>query len=95
MLVFAILKFGRLPVYGLDPDPYSLSIDWLNFIGLIGILASFFTIPATILLSIHLIINKVKFERSDIIAIIISLSSIGMFFISKHFMSEQFLWIMD
>jgi hypothetical protein len=82
-------------MYGIDPDPYSLSIDWLNLIGLIGAFVSFFTIPATVLMTIHLTFNNVELRRSDIIAIVISVSSVGAFFISKYFMTDTFLWIMD
>jgi len=82
-------------MYGLDPDPYSLSIDWLNLIGLISAIVSFITIPATVLMTIHLTINKVELRRSDIIAIVISLSSVVAFFYFKYYMTDTFLWIMD
>ena len=95
MLFFSILRFGRLPIYGLDPDPYSLSIDWLNFIGLLSAILSFFTIPTTVLITIHLAMNKVELRRADIIALVISLSSVVAFIISKYYMTDAFLWIMD
>jgi hypothetical protein len=95
MTFYATLKFGRLPIYGLDPDPSSMSIDWLDFIAIITAFISFFTIPTTIFLTIDLILNKQKLLYKDKIAIIVSTTCILTFFISKYYLTETFLWVMD
>lgn len=95
MTFYATLKFGRLPIYGIDPDPYSMSIDWLNFIAIIPAFLSFFTIPTTIFLTIDLILNKQKLLYTDKIAILVSITSIMIVFISKYYLTNAFLWVMD
>lgn len=95
MTFYATLKFGRLPIYGLDPDPSSMSIDWLDFIAIIAAFISIFTIPTTLFLTIDLILNKQKLLYADKIAILVSTTCIMTFIISKYYLTDTFLWIMD
>jgi len=95
ILLFGIVTFGKLPLYGIDPDPTSLSIDFLNQIAIFPAVLSIITIPATIFLSLYLIINRVQLNKQDRIAILISIVCITLFFVSKYFMSNTFNWILD
>jgi hypothetical protein len=92
---YATLIFGRLPTYGLDPDPSSTSIYWLDIIATIAAIISFFTIPTTLFLTIDLIINRQKLLISDKIGILVSATFILTFFISKYYLTDTFLWVMD
>ena len=95
MVLLGLLKFGRLPIYGLDPDPFSLSIDWLDYFAFIYALICFLTIPATILLTLSLVFNKQNLLRQAKIALLISFISVSTIVISKYFLPSTFLWIMD
>jgi hypothetical protein len=95
MTFYAALILGRLPIYGLDPDPSSMFIDWLDFIAIIAAIISFFTIPTTLFLTIDLILNKQKLLYADIIAILVSTTCIMTFILSKYYLTDTFLWIMD
>jgi len=98
-LIVAVLigtfKFGNLPVYGTDPDPYSLSLDWINGIAVILMMISFFAIPAIALLTWHLVYNKIKFARKDKIALLMLVLSFTIFLCGKYFFSNTFEWVMD
>lgn len=90
-----LIIFGRLPIYGKDPDPYSLSISWLNFIALVPLCISFFTIPISVFLSLDFMFNKQKLYRNDKIAMTTSFLCILAFFIAKYFLTKTFEWVLD
>ena len=95
MVVYAALKLGRLPIYGIDPDPSSLSMDWLNFMAIIPASFCFFTIPTTIFLTLDLVINNQKLFFFDKIALFNSVVCILTFLHAKFYLAETFLWVMD
>ncbi len=94
MIGCAFLVFGEFPVYGKHPDPYSLNLSWLSLIALLFTFICFFTIPASFLITLHLIFNKIKLNTSDISSLLISLTSIGLFLFLKQ-ESAIFNWITD
>ena len=87
MLLIGVLTFKRLPIYGIDPDPYNLSIYCINLIAIFHMIFSFFSIPVTFLLTLHFIINKIKLTRKEKISLFLSILSIGIFFAGKYFLS--------
>ncbi len=96
ILLVGMVNFGTIPIYGRDPDPASLSINWLNVIAILPFVASFLTIPITIILTLILFVTKKnEFTDKDVIAICIFVISILAFFISRLFFHETFEWIMD
>ncbi|MDZ4845600.1 MAG: hypothetical protein SH857_08630 [Chitinophagales bacterium] len=95
MVTIGVLMFGRLPIYGHDPDPYSLGIDWLDLIALIFTFISLFTIPIGLIMTIGLKVGKVRFNRFEWISISTTIVSVIAFFVLKYAMSETFLWVMD
>ncbi len=94
MIVIGLYKFGRLPIYG-DPDPSCLSIDWLDGIALAPAFLCFFTIPATIFLTLDLIIFGNKLISQEKTSLLISFVCIAIFICTKHFLPETFNWVMD
>ena len=95
ILLFGILTLAKIPVYGIDQDPYSLSLDWLSTIGTIASLFSYFTIPTNVFLTIHLLVNKANFTRIDKIALLVLGCSILCFFLLKYVFTNVFNWVLD
>jgi len=93
--MYGILKFGRLPMYGIDPDPTYLKIDILNYIAIFPATISMITIPITFFLTTHLLVNKVQLKTNDKIGILISIICITLFFVSKYYWTNIFNWILD
>ena len=95
MVCIGILKLKKIPVYGVDPDPYALSIDWINFIMLFSMLISIFSIPFNIIIAVVLYFNKIHLTRSDKIALLIPFLSIGIFYFCKYGLPNLFDWVLD
>jgi hypothetical protein len=95
MGIFGYLQLHKVPVYGVDPDPYALHIDWVNTVMLFSFTASLFTIPINVFCTITLIVKKVAFTIGDKVAILISLVSIMFFFLCKFGFTTLFNWVMD
>jgi hypothetical protein len=94
MVIIGLFKFGRLPKYG-DPDPYSLSIDWLDFIAIIPALISFVSIPTTFFLTLHLLLTRTNLSHQDKIALTVFIISVSTLVLSKFFLTSTFEWVMD
>ena len=90
-----IIKFKSIPAYGEYPDPHTLGLMWLHAIAAIPFFISFFTIPASILLTIHLLLNKSPFRQSDKLSLMSLFFSVTVFFLLKYQSPDFFLWIMD
>ncbi|MEZ4804389.1 MAG: hypothetical protein R2852_02595 [Bacteroidia bacterium] len=93
--LIGIIQFSEIPVYGINPDPSSLGNNWINGLAIITAFISFITIPTSILLTIHLTLNKIEFRKSDYLSLTVMAISILGFLVLKYEMSDFFLWIMD
>lgn len=58
-------------------------------------LCSFVTIPTSVLLTIHLKINKVEFEKNDYISLSVMTVSVFILLVLRFGMFDFFDWIMD
>ena len=58
-------------------------------------LCSFVTIPISILLTIHLRLNKVEFEKNDYISLSVMAVSVLILLVLRFGMFDFFDWIMD
>jgi len=97
-LSIGAFQFGHFPVYGKDPDPSSFNsvlLDVIHFVNLLSFFISFFALPAWIVLTIHLLINKAKFRKTDMVLHISALISLLFFFVLKYVWTTQFLWHND
>lgn len=94
-LTVALVKFRRLPIFGIDPDPYSLSIDWLNLITVLIAMVSFFTVPVSLFLTLYLLLHKIKFTIKDKLCFTVFFLSLSSFFALKYFLPKTFDWILD
>ena len=95
MLLVGIYTFGRLPIYILDNDPNSLGIDWLNFIGIIGLGINLMTIPIWLVFSLILIFKRTRFKMLEIISMLTTVICIFSFILLKYKLPDTFAWIMD
>jgi hypothetical protein len=95
MVSIGILKLKKIPVYGVDPDPYSMSIDWINLIMLFSMLISVFSIPLNIFIAVILYFKRIHLARSDKIALLIPFFSIGIFYFCKYYLPNLFEWVLD
>ena len=95
MVLIGILELKKIPVYGVDPDPYALSIDWINIIMLFSLIISIFSIPLNIIMTVALYFKKVKFTKGDTIALIVPIFSIGIFYMCKYSLPNLFEWVLD
>ena len=95
MVIIGIVTLKKIPVYGVDPDPYALSIDWINFIMLFSIIISIFSIPLNIIIAIMFYFTKTQLTRSDKVALLIPVLSIAIFFLCKHGLPNLFEWVLD
>jgi len=95
MVLIGILRLNKIPIYGIDPDPYALSIDWINIIMMISLAISLFSIPANFILTLALAFQKVKFTIGEKIALTLPILSIGIFFVCKYLLSNLFEWVLD
>ena len=97
-LLIGTFSFGHIPIYGVDPDPHSLDslmINSLQIINLISICICFLAVPGWLLLYTHLLINKVKLTRLDIILLVSVLLSLIFFLLFNLVWTSQFLWHND
>ncbi len=95
MVLIGILELKKIPVYGVDPDPYALSIDWINVIMLFSLFISIFSIPLNIIMTVALYFKKVQLSKGDKIALIIPILSVGVFYICKYGLPNLFEWVLD
>lgn len=96
MVMIGIIKLNKIPIYGVDPDPTALSIDWINLI-MINVMINtiFISIPLNIFLTIILLLKKVKFVKADKIALSIPLVSILLFCVFRFLLPNLFDWVTD
>lgn len=95
IILVAILKLNKIPVYGIDPDPSALSIDWISLIMMFSIIASTFSIPLNIMMAVALYLEKVQFTKSDKVAFAMPFLSICIFFMIKYILPNLFTWVLD
>lgn len=94
-LLIGTVKFGHIPTYGADHDLHNIVLNSLNVIRLTSGFIGFIVVPAWLLLTIHLIINKVKFSKVELLYHLTALFSLTMFVIFKFVWTSQFLWVND
>lgn len=97
-LLIGAFYLGHIPVYGNDGDPSSLNLlflDAIKWMNLFSFFFSFFAFFAWPLLTIHLLINKAPFARTDKALQASALLSIVIFFLFKYLWTDQFLWFND
>ncbi len=98
MLLIAVFNFKHLPVYGIDPNPGSFNnpvIDSLSALGVITLFASYICIPLVFLISVHLLINKVRFTPNNLLSLSITIFVILWHFFFRSYMNPAFEWVMD
>ena len=95
MVLIGVLELKKIPVYGVDPDPNALSIDWINIIMLFSLFISVFSIPLNLIMTVYLYFKKIQFSKSDKIALIILILSIGFFYFCKYGLTNLFEWVLD
>lgn len=95
MVSIGILTLKKIPVYGVDPDPYALSIDWINFIMLFSMIVSIFSIPLNIIIAVILHVKKIHLAIRDKIALLIPFLSISIFYFCKYGLPNLFEWVLD
>ena len=89
---------GHIPVYGIDPDPHSLDSflpDAIQGINLFSFFFSFVAFFAWPLLTIHLLLNKASFSRTEKLLQLSALLSILIFFMFRFIYTDQFAWHFD
>ena len=96
IILYGYFSFGRLPIYLIDKDPYSLGfIYWLGYIGFYGFILSIFAIPLWIIFSIILIFQRTKFTSIEITLMVTTLICIICNIFLKYKLPETFAWLMD
>lgn len=98
MLLIAVFNFKHLPVYGIDPGPGSFNnpiVDRLSALGVITLFASYICIPLVFLISVHLLINKVRFTPNNLLSLSITIFVILWHFFFRSCMNPAFEWVMD
>ncbi len=95
ILTLGTFHLGHIPNYGQDPDPTNLKIDWLNYFLFIPIFLGLFGTPTWIMLTISLVVNKVKFSKKEIGLYLVSLASLLLLFLFKFQWPNQFMWVFD
>lgn len=97
-LLIGILSFGHIPVYGADPDPYSINsniLDFLKVINLFSGLIGFMAVPAWLFLTAHLLINRIKFTQKDLFFHLSAIFSLLFILLFKFVWTSQFYWFFD
>ena len=95
ILLTGVLRLGHLPIYFIDKNIDNTFIGILNIISSLAFIISFIAVPAWILLIIHLLINKVRFTKLEIIFHSLTICSIILFLLFKFVWISQFLWVND
>lgn len=98
ILLLGIYSFGRLPVYGKDPDPSSLNISYDTFFGTIGVLAimpSAIIILFAIFMAVHIIIYRIKISRAELYALCTPFLVLGWHLLFRFCLPKSFEWVMD
>ena len=95
ILLIGVLRLGHLPIYSIDKNIDNTFIDILNIISSITFIISFIAVPAWVLLTMHLLINKVRFTKQEIIYHSLAICSIIFFLLFKFVWISQFLWVND
>jgi len=95
MALIGMIKFRRIPIYGVDEDPGGLALDWIGTPGFLAGIIGFYTTPINILLIIYLLSKNAMFTAWDKIALVIFLLSLTLFYVAKYLMPDLFMWVMD
>jgi hypothetical protein len=93
--LYGITYYEEVPVYSVHPDPTSLGISWVMQLMAIPAFICFVSIPATLILCIHLLINRVSFRRSDKISLLVFALSLLLLILLINDDSGFFAWVMD
>lgn len=95
IVLTGMIRLGKIPVYGADPDPYALGMGWINIIMLVSLFVSLFSIPLSLALTMNMVTRKDKFSFAEKISLLLPVFSVTMFFICKYFLPGLFEWVMD
>ena len=91
----SMIILGKMPSYKTMPSPYDLSIAWIGSLMFNSMMLSFLSVPLNLLLTLFLLLNKVKFTKHDKIGLVIMVLCVATYFICSFFMSGIFEWILD
>ena len=97
-LLVGTLYVGHIPIYGVDRDPYSINSFIFNtfyFINFVITIIGFIAVPAYVLLTAHLLINKIKFTKKELAIHIISLFSLIVLLFFRFLWSSQLDCVYD
>lgn len=95
MVLYGFFTFGELPNYRLHTNMETLGLLDLATVGLLAELASFFTLPACVLMTIHLALNRIPFRKSDWISLSLMVLSLAFYLYLIYINPNLFSWLSD
>ena len=98
ILLLGIFSFGRLPIYGKDPDPSSLNIVYDTFFGISGVfgmMISALIIALDLFITLHIIICRIKISRAELYGVCIPYLVVGWHLFFRFCFPQSFEWVMD
>mgnify|MGYP003576267669 CR=1 FL=1 len=97
-LLPGIIKYGRFPVYGKDPDPSSLNESYDTLFGIAGIIGgalSIIIIQFAVLMTLYVIIRRVRVTRVELFSLGCSFFVLVWHIYFRFCLPAAFLWVMD
>jgi hypothetical protein len=92
-ITIAIVSLGRLPENGIDYN--QLPIDCITVLSILPLIGSIFSIPISCILTIYLLIKKIKFTTKDKTGLLLWLFAVTVFIIATQLYREIFYWYLD
>jgi hypothetical protein len=97
-LLPGIVKYGRFPVYGKDPDASTLNKSYDAFFGIVGIIGgalSIIIIQFALLMTLYIIIRRVRISRIELLSLCSSFFILVWHIYFRFCLPASFAWVMD
>lgn len=94
-VIRASLILGHIPVYGIDPDPFSLKFNIHGMICFIFFVLGYFSFWLWLIVGLIIFVLRNGKPKFNIVCTICFILGVAGFFILKYGWNSLFAWIMD